>query len=55
MLCGQGLEINGVGEDVGGRVETRGEPGISDLHCCVDTKLITSNTWQSYIVMSSLF
>ena len=45
VLCGRGLEINGVGEDVGGRVETRGEPGISDLHCCSDTKLISSNTW----------
>ena len=55
VLCGQGLEINGVGEDVGGRVETQGEPGISDLHCCSDTKLISSNTWQSNIVMSSLF
>ena len=24
VLCGRGLEINGVGEDVGERVETRG-------------------------------
>ena len=30
VLCGRGLKINGEGEDVGERVETRGA-----LHCIV--------------------